>query len=86
MTKKALIAATVFAAILAGCPNKPKPDGGDASVTAKNAAGGDSGGAIVSNLDDAPANAAHGKELIAQYQCNRCHSGAEQQKPPENKD
>jgi cytochrome c2 len=85
VTKKALVAATMFAAILAGCPNKPKPDAADASPTAKNTAGGD-GGVVVSNLDDAPANPAHGKELIAEYQCNRCHSGAEQQKPPENKD
>ena len=83
MTKKSVFAAITFAAILAGCPSKPKPDGGDASPIAKN--GGDAG-AIVSNLDDAPANPAHGKELIAQYQCNRCHSGAEQEKPPENKD
>lgn len=80
MKKTTLVVATVFAAILAGCPSKPKPDAGDASASPTS-----SSATPVATLD-ATGNAAHGKELVTQYQCNRCHDGAGQAAPPENKD
>jgi cytochrome c2 len=78
--KTTLVVATVLAAILAGCPNKPKPDPGDAAPAAKNAEAG-----TVTPIE-LTANPAHGKELVAQYQCNRCHAGTGTGAPPENKD
>lgn len=72
---------SALAAILAGCPNKPKPDVGDASVATNK----DAGAAVV-KVDEAPANPAHGKALVAEYQCNRCHAGTGTGAPPENKD
>lgn len=90
MTKKTITApwfgrlATVIltAAVLAGCPSKPKPDAGDASVASTS----DAGGAVATN-DLVPASAVHGKELVIEFQCNRCHgASAGQAAPPENKD
>ncbi|MFO0739002.1 MAG: c-type cytochrome [Labilithrix sp.] len=81
MTKKALFAAAMFAAILAGCPSKPKPDRGDASVARSD--GGAQSSAILEHLTGDPAR---GKELVGTYQCNRCHSGTGHAAPPENKD
>lgn len=72
---------SALAAILAGCPNKPKPDVGDASVATNK----DAGAAVV-KVDEAPANPAHGKALVAEYQCNRCHVATGTGAPPENKD
>ena len=79
MGKQSLVAATVFAAILAGCPSKPKPDATDASAARPDL---DAGGAQLADVG----NAAHGKALIAEYQCNRCHGGTGEAAPPENKD
>lgn len=65
-----LVAGLLFAGVLPGCPDKPKPD-----PTAKEA--GKDGG-FPSNLTPTevkPADAAHGKELVLGFQCNRCHEG-----------
>jgi mono/diheme cytochrome c family protein len=56
------------AAVLAGCPSKPKPD-----PAAKNAGPAPSPAPVATN--EPPADAAHGKELVLTYQCNRCHDG-----------
>ncbi|MBX3228204.1 MAG: c-type cytochrome [Labilithrix sp.] len=59
------LAIAIAAAALAGCPSK-KTD----PVAAKDAA------APVIAIENEPvANAAHGKELVLQFQCNRCHDG-----------
>lgn len=53
-------------AVLAGCP-KPQPDSGtkDAGAAQKES--------LVAKV--VPGDAAHGKELVATFQCNRCHDG-----------
>ncbi len=66
-------------AALAGCGPKKRPDGTlDAGST----------GAVtaVPTAVEPKADAAHGKELVAQFQCNRCHDGLAQIEPaPQNK-
>lgn len=55
----------LVAALLAGCPDKPKPDAvKDAGVVTP-----------VATTDDGPGDPVHGKELVLTYQCNRCHDG-----------
>jgi cytochrome c5 len=59
------------ALILAGCPNKPKPD----PAAAKDAAAAAPSSSNNTTLADAPPDPVHGKELVLTYQCNRCHDG-----------
>ncbi len=70
MRSSRFVIALGVAALLAGCPSKPKPDpsGG------KDAAAPVSSSSALSAVD-APADPAHGKELVLTYQCNRCHDG-----------
>ena len=67
---RSLVTALAAALVLAGCPNKPKPDPGAT----------DAGAVIAPTVSttvpkEAPPDPAHGKELIATFQCNRCHDG-----------
>jgi mono/diheme cytochrome c family protein len=55
----------VCAALLAGCPEKPKPNP-DPAVDA---------GASALSVDGALPSPEHGKELMLAFQCNRCHDG-----------
>jgi len=72
----ASLVACALALVLTACPKKtdPKPDpasttdGGIVAPDPKNAASETSNGSV-------KADAAHGKELVAAYQCNRCHEG-----------
>lgn len=78
--KNALVATTITVAVLlAGCPSKPKPD------PTTNPSSNDAGPSVVADIATPPGNAAHGKELVDTYQCNRCHDGATDVAPPENK-
>ncbi len=67
------------ALVLAGCPKKPNPDpakadaGSVAPVNSLNA------------TNEKPGDAAHGKELVATFQCNRCHDGTGHPAAPQNK-
>ncbi len=67
MRSPSLLVCALAAAVLAGCPSKPKPDPApqDAGALAKNAP----------VPAEPPADAAHGKELVLTFQCNRCHDG-----------
>ena len=70
---------------LTGCPKKPdpKPDPTSAEGGATSASHGDGGGAATPSSTGA--DAAHGKELVATYQCNRCHDGTGHAAAPQNK-
>jgi cytochrome c1 len=68
----------LVAVALTGCPNKPGPKPDPASSDA-----GGAPSAVASGASSAPkaalasaASAAHGKELVLKYECNRCHEGS----------
>jgi len=62
-----------------GCPPKPSPAKDDAGPSAV-------GDAAVVNTPVATAgDAARGKELVATFQCNRCHDGTGHEAAPQNK-
>lgn len=66
------------ALVLLACPNKqPKPD----PAADAGGAQASSSGAVPTDLGDA----AHGKELVATFQCNRCHEGTGHASAPQNK-
>jgi cytochrome c5 len=72
-----LLFALALAAVFVACP-KPKPD-----------PSADAGSAPLSVTDPSAKNAggdaAHGKELVLTYQCNRCHDGTGHAAAPQNK-
>lgn len=68
-----LLFALLVAVALTGCPRKPDPtpdpsttNAGDAAVAAR----------LEGETTTAVGNAAHGRELVLQYQCNRCHDAS----------
>lgn len=70
-----------LAAALAGCPKKPDPKPeppADAGAPASSIS------ATPVNTNPA-GNGDHGKELVLQYQCNRCHDGSGHAAAPQNK-
>lgn len=73
-----LFSTLALALVLAGCPKKPDKDpAADAGA-----------GPVVTvppQPKEAPADAAHGKELVLTYQCNRCHDGTGHEAAPQNK-
>ncbi len=69
-----LLSALITAVALTGCPKKPHPT---PDPSAKDAGSASSPLASATPLNAAnTANAAHGKELVLEYQCNRCHDGS----------
>jgi len=75
-----LVTALGAALVLAGCPNKPKPDPGGSGAGAAVAP---PASAIVPK--EAPPDPAHGMELVATFQCNRCHDGTGHPAAADNK-
>ncbi len=75
---RSLVVTVVAAAVLAGCPNKPKPvpGAGDAGVAPKE---------VPVTVNEAPPDPAHGRELVATFQCNRCHDGTGHPAAADNK-
>ena len=76
----------VLALASTGCPKKPDPKvdpsaDASASSSASAAASGSSG----VSPTNAPVSGDHGKELVLQYQCNRCHDGSGHAAAPQNK-
>ena len=65
---RSLVTALLAAGALAGCPSKPKPDPArpPAQVDAST---------VATEPTRARSDAAHGKELVLSFQCNRCHDG-----------
>jgi len=75
---RSLVVTTLAAAVLAGCPNKPRRD----------PAADDGGSAVVSapsTPKEAPPDPVRGKELVATFQCNRCHDGTGHPAAADNK-
>jgi len=79
-----VLSLTALGVVLTACPRKPDPKadaGGDLASVAGDAgtsgtSGGDGGaGAAKVSVGDRVVDAAHGKELVLSYQCNRCHDG-----------
>lgn len=70
------IAVIVAAALIAGCPNKPKPD---PSVDAAPAP------APKAAVTEPQADPVHGKALVETFQCNRCHDGTGHPAAADNK-
>lgn len=70
-----LLSAVLVAATLPACPNKnppqPDPSARDAGPSATSSAR----PAASSATPSSTADAAHGKELVLKYECNRCHDG-----------
>ena len=64
----------LVAAALTGCPNKPDPKPDPAAAEAGGVAA-PATSAASATLASA-ASAAHGKELVLKYECNRCHEGS----------
>ncbi|MDB5218079.1 MAG: putative large, multifunctional secreted protein, partial [Myxococcaceae bacterium] len=69
-----LLFGVLLAVALTGCPKKPDPKPDPAASDA---------GALVPSGSSSPnvalasaASAAHGKELVLQYECNRCHEAS----------
>jgi cytochrome c2 len=79
-----LLAALGLAVTLTACPDKkPKPD---PSVSAPSASGSSlATPATAPSAKLAATDAAHGKELVAKYECNRCHDGTGHPAPPQSK-
>jgi cytochrome c2 len=78
---RSLCAALGAVVLLAGCPSKPKAD-----PSAKNAGTATpitTGSAALPS--EGPADAAHGKELVLTFQCNRCHDGTGHPQAADNK-
>lgn len=76
--RRSVLSLLALAALLGGCPKKP---GADPAV--------DAGAPSASTTPVAPAEPAadpgHGKELVLQFQCNRCHDGTGHEAAPQNK-
>ncbi len=66
-----------LAAVLAGCPDKPKPDPAAKESPAPSAA-------PLAVAEAAP-DPLHGKELVLTFQCNRCHDGTGHPAAADNK-
>lgn len=76
--RSSLLVIALAAAVLAGCPNKPKPD----PVTHDAGASSAPTNVVVK---ESPPDPAHGKELVATFQCNRCHDGTGHPAAADNK-
>ncbi len=77
---RSLVIALGAALVLAGCPSKPKPDSGASDASAVNTPSLDPAA-----LKEAPADPEYGKELVATFQCNRCHDGTGHPAAADNK-
>jgi cytochrome c5 len=78
-----LLSSLVLAALLTACPDKkPTPD--PSAHPSATSSGGTAASAPAPKLATA-ADGAHGKELVAKYECNRCHDGTGHPAPPQSK-
>lgn len=74
-----LLSSIVLCAALTACPEKkPQPD-----PSVKNAASASPSSLPTERIS--VADATHGKELVAKYECNRCHEGTGHPTPPQGK-
>ncbi len=80
---RALVIALASVTLLAGCPSKPKPD--PSQKEASKDGGGSPASSQLSAVAEKPADAAHGKELVLTFQCNRCHEGTGHPAAAQNK-
>ena len=79
VTSIGLFLGLTSALVLAGCP-KPKPDAqSDAGTSTTPSA------SVATTTQEKPADGAHGRELVATFQCNRCHDGTGHPAAPQNK-
>jgi cytochrome c5 len=68
--------ALLVAVALTGCPKKPDPTPDPSAKNAADAAAAAPASGRKAEANTAAGSAAHGKELVLQYQCNRCHDGS----------